>query len=811
MKANLVSKSKTIVFIAIVLVILTGCAERFQASVLPTEGDSNTPVTPTSEIMPSSQSTTSTPPQTDSPQMTATLEPPSFEVPLSSYSSNSGYQLVTPSAEEYIRLLQLMEIQDDYYWSKEVGLTPLSQVLEEDLGMFHSMLFREFSSFHARVEDAYDLYKLAYPDISISGLMFQNLSEQAFLDYLNTEDVILVDGETAESEYFIWKPFQVQLDSDREPEWLVEFENGGLTFLVLDYTDDEYELVDWFLYKGYRGNKEFEILDLRDQNGDGFSDLLILEHDYFWGTISLNVVFAYGMNQAFSIETDDLYRVMSYSGIPEGFYDPNLRELTIELDNADPWFCNWETRIIYRWYQATEPISTTGEDPPGTSGCLLTQATFPESDLSINESIYLLREVIRGYQNSPPRDIDYLAFARYRLAILHAIRGEQAYVREQLAKLIELEQSDSEAAASLKDPINTLLGREHISPADLCYMTFIPVITEKSQISSTWADELSYASLFEAYAITEPYPAGFCSISDVVTHAAEIANFDSTEDPTEFLQSLGLEIQHSFSFQADSSLPPSWIFLIMNDNPQILEYKPSADRTDRWRVLHDFVPSSLEYEWLHEDVTGDGRVDLAIVFDSEHKRVICGIEEKKISIFFASRTLDPRRSSIGTHTCMSEDIKLTDFLSDIDGDGISDFLQQYYSPQIEDSLQLESATVPIIDFSQFLKADERDTPDSLDEIDSLARFVYFVLNSEHPYEYQPAIRELLIAYRDHPYSYYPLSALRYLLARTYELEGDTCTAVQHYLTVIQNNPATLWSQLAAAHIKPEAGSTNSCP
>ena len=136
------------------------------------------------------------------------------------------------------------------------------------------------------------------------------------------------------------------------------------------------------------------------------------------------------------------------------------------------------------------------------------------------------------------------------------------------------------------------------------------------------------------------------------------------------------------------------------------------------------------------------------------------------------------------------------FLADRDGDGLVDRVLEWIKGSTANSFFYPNGI----------------TPNTWFTMEELLKFIYSQSESQSNllqqlYESnQPSkIREELLSERDSlstqdPFWSRKWQRLTYLIAVSYELEGQSEKAVQAFIQVIQAEPHTLWGNLAAMHI-----------
>jgi hypothetical protein len=388
----------------------------------------------------------------------------------------------------------------------------------------------------------------------------------------------------------------------------------------------------------------------------------------------------------------------------------------------------------------------------------------------------------------------------------YSVQGSTELARDQIEEILDHGDEDSEAVATLRTDLSEILSKEDISPFRLCKSTYLPA-SQGVTISRRW--EYYFDNLYGPTPSTSPRY--FCEVSELLEY--ETAKGLLTEESLiqHKLSEAGVEVLEIIPLPQGAGTPLEWILILEMGGPEVYYYRWNDYSGEMQWIKVGSISS--EYTLLKKDVDGDGLENVSILFRPSYVYRACPTLTEAVTaiVFFPYDKNDYFHVPINEQTCQPRLDNLADLLDDDDGDGVADWISDYYdisqafNPDYEGPDYATYTDIVGIVFPDGLPGD------GLSEMNNMADFIEFFWETEDPTSLRPVIEALIAVYEGRPYSEYPITNLRYLLARTYELEGNTCVAIQYYLDVAQNDPPTLWSQLAAAHLQPGDGGADSCP
>jgi hypothetical protein len=786
--------------------LLSGC---LNASQKETEGvnflatNTITPVTTTVPIL-----TPTLPAAT--PTLEATPTPPPLPA-LVHGENSSAYQLTEPAPEGLLALIDIINMQHSYFERASRGednqevnfmldeLFTLLHVTDAEIGFHHPDGFPDpeivWNYYPFTNHDTYPVFPSAYLD----SLM------NAVLQELNRRSGDFKAPGTIDGKGYTLKRYRLELDHDPQPEWLVRMdweEIVALSWLVLDqnpdgsYTKLAQSLPDseWLVLSGVT------IETLQDFTGDGLTDIISLKQGYAAGTDWYIFYVAKGTKDGFQ-ELDSIDHAVSVtnSSVEPHFMietPPGSNWLTLTI--VDPhrinWDCGWDTKTSYRWPNGIEQITITGKEIPQTPDCSLARAVSLLDPVDNTTAIQLLENAIGQFDEKDMEQRGKLLFAHYRLAILYALSDQDSLSRQHLAWLIE---SLTGSEQYLKENLLLLLGEKKISPMKLCDILYsavaeIPVSSEKYMGATAAAHAYPGSS--------EIYPPAICPLQDIIMDQLRKVDMTVQPIPEKVLTDQMIPIALNQTYPFPDEAHPASFMLIREKTPYIAGYVPALDGWN-WRILEEFDATEEPPHTFFKDVTGDGFPELA--YFQKHRYWPCPENEQGYKVFLTT-SAGTGFVSVTNYVCnpVHKTLDLAKHLPDENGDGVVDWVADQIRQYAGDSvLTAERVGLPTwftpYEIRSFIPEDNNSNDNKVNVISEL-------YESNNP----SRVRQKLVNGRNSlnpadPFADREWQRLTYVIAVSYEIEGQSDKAIAAFISVIQSKNQTLWGNLAELHLVPK--------
>ncbi|RME34291.1 MAG: hypothetical protein D6794_10685 [Deltaproteobacteria bacterium] len=638
------------------------------------------------------------------------------------------------------------------------------------------------------------------------NLVFLRLLTDAVWVQVQRGDIPLTDGKKVSGTGYIAHIHQVELDGDAGPEWLIALywqQVDALSWLTFDESDGggfsrlqtALPFLDWGGTYPDDG-----LIALQDFTGDGLTDAIFENTGYMAGTTFAQYTVVIGSADGFQF-VDELY---SDRGFLEAgaFYELETSEnspfleLTLPTYHDLNWGCSWEQRDTYRWPHGRKQHTVTGEQPPDSADCYLAQAvtlkTAPPDDAT---AIRYLESAIARFDVSDPEQRAKANFAHYRLSVLYALNGMDQPARKHLQQFIA---SYPENNAFRQTVLQPLLDTQPLNAFAVC--TAVSTASEEVLLPE-WKPYLGVTAALGLY----PYSSdivedAICPARDILLKKLTSLDFSPDTSPKPALEDAGIPVQAAKAYILPGLDSPAWFVSVGKPRVFIFGYVPAADGGQwGWRALMDFygTPATI----LDRDITGDGFPEMAFIY--EPVTPFCEEGQHGMIIFLTTYT-EFGVASGDIRECISPPEDAMSLLADQDSDGVVDVFQQSLAGILlgDDALIAEKKSAPLPWFfmfdvygwnvssvSQTAQVD-RDTIDAVYTADAL----------------EP-LRERILAERDaldlsRPENKFSWQSLTYLLGVTYERDGRDAEAIAAFRDVILAEPHTIWTNLAAMHLRP---------
>lgn len=796
-------------FIVGCIVLLSGCL-----GTLPETNEAkSTNIVPLSTMTLSPTSTATFTPALPSVTLTVTATPTPPPIPTLSFNRlSSAHQLTKPSPEGILELIGLVNTQYGYLsrYKYEDNLFDLTM---DDLSDLLAVIDAETEFYYP---DGFPNPKIAwkyYPFTNDMGYPFfpssylEALTDAVFDDF-NHEPRNLKDQETIRGNGYTVKSYQVEIDHDTGPEWLVRVDWESiyaLTWLILDQNlDQSYARLKLSLpnvpWVPSTWDERIEVL--QDFTGDGLTDIIFIKQGYALGTDFYDFYIARGTKAGFQ----KLTSIRKTTSVTEtaAQVDPYKIEMPsgsqwLSLIVSDPhdlnWGCAWDTKTSYRWPYGIEQVSITAKETPGTPECFLARAVNVYDSVDNTAAVNLLENAIVHFDQNDSEQRGKLLFAHYRLAILYALMNKDSLSRQHLEWLV---QNSIKPEQYLKDRLLLLLEEERINAIKLCDSMYHASETE---IPESWIDYLDATAAVHAYPYShEIYPPAICPLREIIIQKLNQVNLTLQPVSEKALADQGIPVVSIQNYPIPNQERPASFFLVGADTLYVLGYVPTVKGWE-WRLMMNFDAANSLPQAFSLDVTGDGFPEL--VYFQRSQYWYCPENEEAYEVFLTT-SAGNGFVSLSRTVCHSANqaFEITDYLPDDDKDGVVDWVTDQIQEAAGDS---------------FLTA-ERDTPATWftpDEIRSMipeennsnkekADLISELYDSKNP----ALVRQKLIDERNalnpaDPFADRIWQRLTYLIAMSCEIEGKNDEAIDMFTSILQSKEQTLWGTLAELHLMPK--------
>ncbi len=639
--------------------------------------------------------------------------------------------------------------------------------------------------------------------------IFLNMLADAILQELSLNRIPLADGEVISVRDCELEPHQVELDRDPGREWVARLlcsDYTFLTWLALDEKPDStYSKLTLDLptaeLMNYRWGWQTNFLSLDDFTGDGLSDLLLFTDFMVENTSLVDFLIAQGTKSGFqNIGNVDLVDGSTeYGGFQYKFTPPSARgwaTLAITSTQNISWGCEWATLATYRWPNGRQQKTVTGEQPPDTPECALARAVNNEEILDNRAAINLLENALARFEESDSDQQAKMQFARFRLALLYAVEGQESSARRRLSEFIE---NYRQSETILKSDLLPLLDAPAVSAYNLCWIFHRDI--DNPALPDEWFEHLTFGADGSHFMIGMDYlvdPNAACNLLHLTVDLLSALRFDPQKGPEQALQAKGIPVAALSPYPVPGQSHPAWVALL-GQNKYLASFVLRSDGW-QWDLEETFDPAVQPVEIFLEDVTGDGYAELAFVLEYGRSDY-CSASQSLVTVYLTSASRD-HLLSLPEDYCLTpgKTIDIPALLEDQDGDGLVDWFA-------ERSVHSPNASIKPVDGIPSLRwltdaeylslryggddsePDVAENPTLLLSSTSLARE-----------------RELLLAQRDrldtgNPFFTHRWQHLTYLIAVCYELEGLTEEALQPFISIVQAESHTIWGTLAALHLE----------
>lgn len=753
---------------------------------------------------------------------TSTPQPtPTIQVPLKLIQTgSSGYSLSYPSPEKLIKL-QLSRSSQFLYSN-----TQIDELLYPS---FHTIIDFEWKEVYPKFGDPTELVKLIpnyYDHINgrLTNSMLIDIIGDYFIHLLNVHQIRIENNKPFQVDEFSGIGYQLEIDGDLTPEWLIKIQNPNGYYLGEDsfwITIDQESVIQYRrLENQIPWQYGFSTLispteNSTDLTGDHIPDIVVIDDSMNPGGPQFTAHIAMGSPQGFfSIPSSPLVDPLSAFKNSFVSYDWLISSETelpaLELNTTSEigsWPCKViETKVI-QWVDGIEQVKEYPPVIPDTADCDIAQSLESGSPGNYQVRIQVLNNALSHSDELIP---EVRLFVIYRLALLHLLDNEKDKADYFLDQIDEIAKKGSPSiATSLMDEIRPLRSNQSLNPYHLCLAAeAISSFTPADPLdSSTQMKNISYIGFPEGYPThlcdtyqmkadflhwASPYPDD--SLSDELTTAA-----------IPYLQTMKL---------TNNPQNPLWIVILQDDLPEnnlasltLMENTPERFISvygflgDEWQeihVSHNSAPVSIN----GKDLTKDGIVDFILAQPSRNNNGNPCVGEELIDIFMITPVYEQWLIPFSVKIC-SPSPSFLDYeaiLQDEDGNGIVDKVTQYYERHLFDLTLLGDINLaqPAI-----LTQEWYPTLYSLTNKDYIStEFTKRTVSHNYDESLRSEIEHYLRRWDgDDQADKYIRAQLKYLLAIIFKREGDDESAALQYYDIWRHQPDTIWAYLASNRLQ----------
>ncbi len=468
--------------------------------------------------------------------------------------------------------------------------------------------------------------------------------------------------------------------------------------------------------------------------------------------------------------------------------------LTIVDPHRINWDCSWDTQTSYRWPYGGKQVTITGKDIPQTPDCFLARGVSLLNPVDNPTAIRLHENAIGHFDQNDRKQHGKLLFAHYRLAVLYATSEQDSLSRQHLEWLVD---NLTESEQYLKENLVLLLGEKKISAIKLCDSLYSAV----AEMPDSWETYMGATAAAHAYpGSSEIYPAAICPLRDIIMEQLRKVDLTVQPIPEKALTDQMIPVSQIQTYPFLGQTNPASFMLIREKTPYIAGYLPTRDGW-KWEVLEEFDAMEEPPQTFSRDVTGDGFPELA--YFQKYKYWYCPENKEGYEVLLTT-SIGSGLVSVTHNFChpMNQAFSLADYLPDENRDGIVDWVADEIRRYAGGSAFTTERAVPVIWFTldeiSTLFPKENFNDETADPIDELTNKLYDDRNVS-------TIRQRLMIARDNLNSTDPVvegewQRLTYLIAVSYEIQGQIDKAIEEFTSILQSENQTLWGNLAALHL-----------
>lgn len=720
---------------------------------------------------------------------TPTLGPPPLVI-------TATYQLTTPQAELLVQLWGAASQQQlNNYSEAQADLrqaaSSLQRAVEFELGQQQPVSVPYTTVF-------------SLPGLGYAIPVSATLLSQSVLDYLNTHALPLQDqGHFAYQKVFQAQTWRLELDRDAGPEWLVQIDApsfGVQTWLALDeLTSGVYQPLPNDLYASFIYDSAPQtVLTIQDLTGDALDDVLIHESYYQMGRIL-------GTFSAFQGSATGL-RAMTHipfgvsTCVSEVDYTPALTTtaqgvpmLSFAHTQQKGLGCVWQTTEQYTWPNGVPQHTTLNAAQPDSAACHLVKGVWPSAATTASTALRELETAVRDFAADPPGPAALMAFARYRLAVAYAQAGRAAEARTQLAELLALAPAARwDDLPFITETVPALLAAPTLNPVAVCDAAYGPAVASDMVIPE-WGNYLAISVRGGYPCYAEVIPTDVCPLPTVFDEALPKLVLPQVGSPAAALTAAGFNVVWATPLAGSGE--QAWLVILGLQQPHAVVVRQG--RYTSTEAVFAVVTGAVQ-TWT-VSAADPLPAEFAVAYPVRERYGYisdCAPDTELYSVLVRAQGQFTQGVACWPTT---QPFALRSLLADANGDGVSDWVQAQTPPA------LAPTPTPTIDPNTWLATDPffaqnglavTTNAETLDDLDD--RFYAAPTAAATRALLRRALAAIPTTTALGAEAHQHLS---YLLARSYELTGETAQAIALYQTVWASTPNTGWRTLAASHLQ----------
>lgn len=697
------------------------------------------------------------------------------------------YELQQPQPDELLRLIDVaLLMEDQMTYNNDVA----SAILEREVGSLHRLIGEDFERYYldgfSGAEDLVLGSTLPWEMKSFSNLnSFSSVLRIAFLQYINRHQSILDNSNALSLPNSSVRSFQLNLDGDQNPEWLlgVEYQEYSLQnwLLIAKRDDGLYHLLTGFDRYDFAGVQNYTTdIELNDLTGDGNDEIIKIRRYYLAG----------GMHGGMEIYTWkdgrlSLYETIDLPGVPPVYGEVNDSSYAIDDFDGDgiddvrvnwPRFmrfgCQWSQISTYYFADEKLNVNIEGEEIPPVDECLIARAL--ETD-NLEERIRFYQEAIEKFDlNTSPSD--KLAWLRLNLAMMYTAVGDDAKANLGLQELI----NSGDEGKFLKFIQDNYVKANSPSPITFCDFLYSSISSQvlPDNIGSEIDIDLTHGAYPIDYA---PMAYLICPFPEVLSNRLANLKIPVSKSPIDALVAEGYFFVWTQSLNWDDS-ELEWSGILDFHQPMLV----FIDGEENWNITAVKVNLSSVSDFtsaIHSSVNGSEIKVLTL---------LTGIGK-----FCASPDIDKWLIEFDPNTTEHESYNLCDsnqypLTNESD---IQRAIEEFAKPN-----NYETFDAPNWYYPPETKNEEYEQPTILSLVSEVENDI---VSQNNPNQTGLAVEKLITPLpKDDPAAQILLSRLYYLRGLNYELRGQNELAVAAYLELIAFSPESLWSQYAKIRLQP---------
>ncbi|NUM46044.1 MAG: hypothetical protein HUU38_15160 [Anaerolineales bacterium] len=749
------------------------------------------------------------------PSPTVTPSPTLFELPTAPELDVNDYALTLPWPETLIQLdlLNSLPEYDEAAWNQgELRTGGFSATLLFEWQRTFSQNLNQvgqLTHFLQSGEEDYDFY--------VNSQVIVDILSEAAYQYFNLNNFKLVDQEwwSVEEYYMYGISYQVEIDRDQGSEWLVQVNTGtphtSFWLTLNENQDGTYSRLDSSMsYQvGYFVTEKEPIL-IEDLSGDGLTDVLLTNVIRGIGEWVEVLEFVKGSPDGFEYvsafyEVSEMFFARyDYSYTFSTSPDTGLPMMIVNRTRQIGWNCETTSSRKIHWVNGVEQIIILDTEQPDSINCDIARSVDIEKPPDNQDAIRWLNYAYSQGDLSPENQI----YVLFRLALLYSLKGDSWASENYLNAIIELAKNNAHPiAVALAQQLQPLFQQNQILPYKLC------LAAESIELPIPYYSYYSGPSAYSYEGLPDGYPTPLCDTREIQLEVLNSLEFDASTSPESVLQDAGFPVL-TVEQAPSSSFGNTWLTLIDDDSPDYLAgnvldfdhkiYLLRFIENEGWDILTSFdYPDYLD--WINQDFTGDGIPEIGIVYKYDNPEYTpCELGENQYSAYLLSHLAENWNILyFDNQICLPMNIPFAfeDVLQDKNGDGRVDWVINQLEADNYDVALLE--TIPATrTLAVHLVSYDSDLEPLISKTAILGDLTTRFFESPTP----SLLRPDLEFYRTRwgtgadPTSEQIYAHLTYLLALTYELEGDETQAAALFYDLLANHPDTLWAYLAASRL-----------